>query len=187
VFLDENYATQSQENPQDIVIGEQIVYDVVMALAESPNWSKTLLILNYDEHGGYYDHVLPPVAIAPDLTPPIVQPGQPIFDGFTRYGFRVPAVVISPYSLPNWVTHTVFDHTSILAMIERKWNLPAMTYRDANANDLTDFLDMSALAQGKARSFEEFIPSLAKPAPSNVPKNAPKLPPPGSVTDSPIV
>ncbi len=185
-FLDENYDTQSQENPQDIVVGEQLIYDVVSALANSPNWSSTLLIINYDEHGGYYDHVLPPVALAPDAIAPVVEPGQEAYDGFTRYGFRVPALVVSPYATPRGVTHSLYDHTSILAMMERKWNLPAMTFRDANANDLMGFLDLS----GPARSFEEFLTlagysTLAEPAPSNCPAVAPTIGPEGSVTATP--
>jgi len=181
-LLDENYTTQSQENPQDMVIGERLIYDVVTAIAESPNWATTMLIINYDEHGGYYDHVAPPVALAPDLIPPVVQPGQSSYDGFTRFGFRVPALVISPFALPNWVTHTVYDHTSILAMVEAKWNLPAMTYRDANANDLTGFLDMAAVGTGKGKTFEELCPDLARPAKSTCLHKAPALPPDGSVT-----
>jgi len=97
----------------------------------------------------------------------------------------VPALVVSPYSLPNGVTHAVYDHTSILAMIERKWNLPAMTFRDANANDLTGFLDMAAFEAGRARAFDEICPSLDKPAISNCPVDAPTLPPEGSVSDEP--
>ena len=182
-FLDENYDTQSQENPQDIVVGEQLIHDVVTALASSPNWSSTLLILNYDEHGGYYDHVQPPLALAPDVIAPVVEPGQETYDGFTRYGFRVPALVVSPYAKPRGVTHTLYDHTSVLAMMERKWNLPALTFRDANANDLMGFLDLSS----PARSFEEFLrlagySTLAEPAPSNCPAVAPTIGPEGSLT-----
>jgi phospholipase C len=186
-FLDEDYSTQSQENPQNIVVGEQLIYQVVTALANSPNWDSTMLILNYDEHGGYYDHVSPPVAMAPDLIPPIVEPGQQTYDEFSRFGFRVPSLVISPYSRPNWVTHTVYDHTSVLAMMERKWNLPAMTWRDANANDLMDFLDPVALAARKPRTFEELCPSLLAPARSNCPLVAPTLPLAGSYGSSPLV
>ncbi|HAM03497.1 MAG TPA: hypothetical protein DCQ30_14925, partial [Acidimicrobiaceae bacterium] len=95
----------------------------------------------------YYDHVPPPPALAPDDTAPLspVRPDGPekAYDGFRRYGFRVPAVVVSPYARKDHVTHVVHDHTSILAMVERKWNLPALTYRDANAEDLMDFLDLS--------------------------------------------
>ena len=63
----------------------------------------------------------------------MVQPGESTYDGFHRYGFRVPAVLIGPYVKRNYVSHVVYDHTSILAFLERKWNLPALTYRDANA------------------------------------------------------
>ncbi|MHB1444782.1 MAG: alkaline phosphatase family protein [Acidimicrobiales bacterium] len=146
VLLDENFSTQSQENPQNIVEGEAMMAQVVRAIGASPQWSTTLLVIVWDEHGGYYDHVPPPVAVAPDDIPPVVEPTESTYDGFARYGFRVPSVVVSAYAKPGYVSHTVYDHTSILAMIERKWNLPALTYRDANANDLTDFLDMSALA-----------------------------------------
>ena len=69
-LLDPDYGTQSQENPQNIVVGEAFLAKVVNALGTSPLWPKTLLILTYDEHGGYYDHVPPPVALAPDAIPP---------------------------------------------------------------------------------------------------------------------
>ncbi len=160
-LLDPNYDTQSQENPQNIVVGEAFVSQVVQALGSSPLWGSTLLILTYDEHGGYYDHVPPPAALAPDAVPPMVQPGESTYDGFHRYGFRVPAVLVGPYVKRDYVSHVVYDHTSILAFLERKWNLPALTYRDANANDLTDFLDLNALAAGQP-TFPE-LPALAAP------------------------
>jgi phospholipase C len=70
-----------------------------------------------------------------------LQPGDPQ-GSYDEYGPRVPAVVVSPYSAPGGVTHVVHDHTSVLATIEAKWNLPALTNRDANANDVMDFLDV---------------------------------------------
>ena len=158
-LLDPDYDTQSQEDPQNIVLGETLLAGVVHAIGSSPAWRQTLLIVTYDEHGGYYDHVPPPAALAPDSIPPQVQPGESTYDGFARYGFRVPSVVVSPYAKRNYVSHVVFDHTSILAFLERKWNLPALTFRDANANDLTDFLDLAALAAG-APTFPE-LPALA--------------------------
>jgi phospholipase C len=158
-LLDPNYGTQSQENPQNIVRGEAFLAQAVRALGGSPAWRRTLFILTYDEHGGYYDHVPPPAALAPDSVAPQVQPGESTYDGYARYGFRVPAVVVSPYAKPAHVSHVVYDHTSILAFLERKWNLPAMTYRDANANSLTDFLDLNAMAAGKP-TFPE-LPALA--------------------------
>src|SRR5205807_3822579 len=87
--------------------------------------------------------------------------GESLYDGFARYGFRVPAIVVSPYAKRNHVSHVVYDHTSILALVERKWNLPAMTLRDANANDLLDFLDLDAMARRKP-TFPE-LPPLAAP------------------------
>jgi phospholipase C len=160
-FLDPYYDTQSQENPQNMVVGEALLADVVHALGASPQWQRTLFVFLYDEHGGYYDHVPPPPALCPDAIPPIVQPGASTYDGFARYGFRVPAVVVSPYAKRDYVSHLLYDHTSILAMIERKWNLPALTYRDANANDLTDFLDLDALERN--RPTFRTLPSLTPP------------------------
>lgn len=146
-FIDLNGTTQTQENPQNVVVGEAVMADIVNALGDSPLWSKTLLIINYDEHGGYYDHVAPPKAIAPDNIPPNPPAGafEYQYEGYRRLGFRVPSVVISPWAKKNHVSHVVYDHTSILATIEKKWNLPALTYRDANANDMTDFIDLEAL------------------------------------------
>ncbi len=160
-LLDPNFGTQSQENPQNIVVGETFLARTVNALGASPQWHKTLLIVTYDEHGGYYDHVPPPAALPPDSIPPQVQPGESSYDGFARYGFRVPAILVGPYAKPDYVSHVVYDHTSILALVERKWNLAAMTYRDANANDLTDFIDLDALSRG-----EPTYPDLPKLAPS---------------------
>ncbi len=129
-----------EENPQNMAYGEYWAYQTVKAVLESPAWPRTLLIYTYDEHGGYYDHVPVPAAIAPDSIPPELEPGD-IAGGYDIYGVRVPAIVASPYSKPNAVTATVHDHTSFLATVEAKWNLPRLTYRDANANTVMDFLD----------------------------------------------
>jgi phospholipase C len=184
-FLDPDYGTQSQENPQNIVVGEAVLAQVVDALGNGPGWNKTVLIFAYDEHGGYYDHVPPPPALAPDSVAPVVQPGEKRYESFRRYGMRVPGLIVSPYAKANYVSHTVFDHTSVLAFVERKWNLPAMTMRDANANDLTDLLDLNALAAGTP-TFPA-LPALA--APGNTPAalacsvtGPGTIPPPGSVT-----
>jgi phospholipase C len=147
---------QSEESPEDIQLGEQFVAKVVHAVMHGPKWHRTLLVWLYDEHGGYYDHVPPPAAIAPDAIPPNIGPSdQP--GGYDLYGPRVPAVVVSPFAKPAAVTNVVHDHTSVLATIEQQWNLPALTARDANAATLADFLNPSVL------SFPE-PPTLAKPA-----------------------
>jgi phospholipase C len=184
-LLDPDYSTQSQENPQNIVVGEAVLAKVVDALGQSPLWQRTLFVLVYDEHGGYYDHVPPPPAIPPDSIPPVVQPTESTYDGFARFGFRVPSVIVSAYAKPNHVSHVVYDHTSILAMVERKWNLPALTYRDANANDLTDFLDLHALKSGRP-TFPR-LPGLAAPgdtpAALSCSTSGPgTVPPPGSIS-----
>ncbi|MGI8714018.1 MAG: alkaline phosphatase family protein [Solirubrobacteraceae bacterium] len=147
-FLDPQYSTTSEENPQDIQVGERFVASVVNALLHSPGWKRTALFITYDEGGGYYDHVPPPRAIKPDSTPPIPVPGN-VPGAYDRYGFRVPTIVVSPWARAGYVSRRVQDHTSILAFVERKWNLPAMTYRDANAQPMTDYFDFrhAAFAQ----------------------------------------
>jgi phospholipase C len=147
-FLDPDYDTTSEENPQDVQVGERFVAKVAKALMHSPNWKHTAFFLTYDEHGGYYDHVPPPRAIKPDNIAPIPVPGQPPLapGGYDRYGFRVPTVVVSPWARAGYVSNVVQDHTSITAFIEHKWNLPAMTFRDANAQPMTDYFDFTAPA-----------------------------------------
>jgi len=142
-FLEPSYAFSSEEDPQDIQVGEELIAKVVNALIKSPNWKHTALFLTYDEHGGYYDHVPPPAAIPPDSIAPIQESGMPTLapGGYDRYGFRVPLIVVSPWAKANYVSSVVQDHTSIDAFIERKWNLPAMTFRDANAAPMTDYFD----------------------------------------------
>ncbi len=127
------------EESGNISEGENFVGGVVEAVMNSPSWRRILLLWTYDEHGGNYDHVPPPAAIPPDNIPPKLSPGDPP-GGYNIYGPRVPAVVMSAYSRPNAVTNVVHDHTSFLATIEAKWNVPALTYRDANAATMVDFL-----------------------------------------------
>jgi phospholipase C len=134
---------EDEENPGDMALGEEAVARIVEAVLHSPVWPRTLLIWNYDEHGGYYDHVPPPTAIMPDAIPPSLSPGQ-VQGAYNLYGVRVPNAVVSPYSRPHGVTNVVHDHTSVIATIANKWNLPALTWRDANAWDLTDYLDLNA-------------------------------------------
>jgi phospholipase C len=144
-FLDPNYSNTSQEDPQDIDYGEKFIGEVVHALVSAPTWKHTVLFLTYDEHGGYYDHVPPPRAIKPDAIAPMLKPGM-IPGAYDRYGFRVPMIVVSPWARANYISSIVQDHTSMDAFIERKWNLPAMTYRDANADAMTDYFDFSHAA-----------------------------------------
>ncbi len=112
------------------------------------------MLFTYDEHGGYYDHVPPVPLVPPDSVKPIAPNGETFGDLYTWSGFRVPAVVVSPWAKRDYVSHVTYDHTSFLRLIETKWNLPALTNRDANANNLLDCVDFS-------RPSFEHPPSLA--------------------------
>jgi phospholipase C len=91
--------------PADIKDGQDLVLAVYDALAASPQWERSLLVIVYDENGGFYDHVPPPPA--PDDEPEM----------FGSYGVRVPAIIVSPWTEPRTVSHTLFDHTSIIKTI----------------------------------------------------------------------
>lgn len=152
--VDPDFHHNSEENPQDIQLGEAFAARVINAVMHGPGWLGTVLIWVHDEHGGYYDHVLPPEAVTPDDRHPEEGDGS----RYDRYGFRVPAVIVSPYARPAYVSHQVHDHTSILKLIETKWNLPPLTRRDAQADNLLDSLDFS-----RPPSFAE-PPDLPPPA-----------------------
>ena len=135
--------TYTEEAPADVQNGEAYSASIINAVLRSPTWERTVLFFTYDEHGGYYDHVPPPAAVKPDdIAPRItVPPDEP--GAFDVLGPRVPGFVISPFAKANYVSHVVHDHTSILKFIETKFNLGAMTYRDANADDLLDCFDFA--------------------------------------------
>jgi phospholipase C len=166
-IVDPDFGAYSEENPQDISLGESFSAAVINAVMRGPAWESTLLLWIYDEHGGYYDHVAPPAAVAPDDIPArnwqlssawarallrLISPASlaqlknadngPIT--YDRYGFRVPAVIVSPYARPNFVLSEELDHTSVLKLIEEKWNLPALTRRDAAAVSPLGALDLDA-------------------------------------------
>jgi len=139
-------AELDEHPPANIQQGEQFAAQVTEAVLNSPNWPRAALFITYDEHGGFYDHVPPPQACPPDDIPPTLDPTDPSSDfpaQFDRYGFRVPLMVISPYSKPGFVSHTTYDHTSILRFIETRFDLPALTNRDANATPVLDVFDFS--------------------------------------------
>ena len=154
-----NNQNQDEENG-DLSLGENFVSGVVQNVLRSPLWPRILLVWLYDEHGGWYDHVPPPAAIPPDSIPPKLGPND-VPGAYNIYGPRVPAVAVSGHAKPHAVTNVVHDHTSVLATIQAKWNLPAMTYRDANARTMSDFL------RGRV-TFPE-PPQLA--APSDLPES----------------
>jgi len=174
---------ESEENDANIQLGESFVSRVVDAVMHGPAWSKSLLIWLYDEHGGYYDHVPPPPAIKPDDIPPDIQSPPDLPGGYDRYGFRVPAVIISPYARRNYVSHVVHDHTSVLKLIETKWNLPALTFRDANADNLLDSIDFHHQAFREPPKLP--APGLTAHPSQCTPGEPGPIPPPGAVVPAP--
>jgi len=131
------------EHPKsNIQLGAQFAAKLINALMNSPSWKDTVMIETFDEGGGLYDHV-PPIAVpSPDGIPPIMpstnQPGD-----FTLTGFRVPLMVISPFSKKNFVSHTPMDYTAALKLIETRFNLPPLTQRDKSMPDMTEFFDFT--------------------------------------------
>jgi hypothetical protein len=132
----------SQHPLDDVTRGERLIKTVYETIRNSPHWNNSLLLITWDEHGGFYDHVNPPGAAAP---------GDPISDEdnnhhsflFNQLGVRVPAVVVSPLIPRGLVDGTTYDHTSLLATIENILGLPPLTRRDAAANSLNHLLSLS--------------------------------------------
>jgi phospholipase C len=145
-FLEPSWGSSgnSHHSNYNVALGEQLIHDLYYALRKGPGWNKTSLIVTYDEHGGCYDHVAPPTnAVPPDNTA-----GEYGFD-FKRFGLRVPTVLISPLIPPGTVFRvpagtTPLDHTSILKTIEQRWQLPALTKRDAAAPGVGAVLSLNA-------------------------------------------
>jgi phospholipase C len=150
--FDEHGSDSDMQNRlTDIQYGANYVSGLINSLMQSPSWKDTAFILTYDEFGGLYDHVPPAPAISPDGIKPIdFQPNDVCTNGtgatcdFTFTGYRVPLIVVSPYTKKNYVSHTVADYTAILKLIETRFSVPALTKRDAAQMDMTEFFDFTA-------------------------------------------
>jgi phospholipase C len=115
----------SQHPNYDVALGEKLINDVYYAIRNGKGWNDTLLVITYDEHGGNYDHVPPPWG----AVPPDNSAGEFGFD-FTRFGVRVPALLVSPRIAKGTVFRAkrgAIDHTSVLKTIELRWNLGSLT------------------------------------------------------------
>jgi len=144
-FLEPSWdATGNSQHPNyDVSLGEQLIHDTYYALRAGPKWGSTMLIITYDEHGGCYDHVPPPIDAVPPDDGTIGEFG---FD-FTRFGVRVPAVLVSPLIEAGTVFRSAdahIDHTSVLKTISERWGTEALTRRDAAAASLGDVLTLAA-------------------------------------------
>jgi hypothetical protein len=123
------FKANDQHPPHDVALGEYLIADVYEALRASPQWEHSLLVILSDEHGGIYDHMPPPMAINPDGK----RSTKPRF-GFDRLGVRIPAVIVSPYIPAGTIDSRVYDHTSVLATVEKRFQLAPLTKRDAAAH-----------------------------------------------------
>lgn len=135
----------SEHPPEPIAQGMWYVTRLVNALMQSPYWKDSVIILTWDDYGGFYDHVPPPEVDA------------------YGYGPRVPTIVISPYAKPGYISHEVYDFTSVLKLIEERWGLGRLTARDDRALDMLDTFDFS-----QAPNMPQVIPIPAKVPSRNV-------------------
>lgn len=132
----------------DNQVGAQYASKIINALMQSSSWADSVFILTFDEAGGAYDHVQPMTTVSPDgiaptdLTAAEKQYIQPPGD-FTRTGYRVPMIVISPFAKKNYVSHNQADSTAILKFIETRFGLPNLTARDKAQIDMTEFFDFA--------------------------------------------
>src|SRR5262249_48321692 len=131
VFIEPKYfgADENDDHPpHNIMKGEKLIADIYNALRSNPDlWNSTLFVVYFDEHGGFYDHVVPPAAVAPD--------DHQCEYTFDQLGVRVPALLISPW-VSRGVEHTQFDHTSLLKYLTDKWNLGPLGRRTAAASSI---------------------------------------------------
>ena len=116
----------SEHPPSSLASGQAFVRTLITSLMQSSYWKSSAFLYTYDDWGGWYDHVRPPKVDA---------------DG---YGFRVPALLVSPYARRGYVDHTPLDFTSILAFIEHNWRIPPLASRDARAKTFVEALDFSS-------------------------------------------
>jgi phospholipase C len=151
VLIEPGYNSGSDEHPDDNVqTGAAQAAKVINAFMQSSSWKDSVFILTWDEGGGEYDHVPPAVAVDPDGIPPQdLMPGDVCTKvtgptcGFENTGFRVPLIVISPFTKKHYVSHTTTDYTAILKFIETRFSLPSLTNRDAAQMDMTEFFDFN--------------------------------------------
>ena len=149
--LDEHPTVLANVIGEGVQAGSNYVSTFINDFMASQYWKNSVFILTFDEGGGFYYHVPPVQTVSPDGIPPSdLQPGADFCLGaggptcdFTYTGFRVPLIVISPFTKKNYVSHTPADYTAILKLIETRFNIPSLTKRDAQQMDMTEFFDFA--------------------------------------------
>ena len=147
--LDE-HGSDTDAHPTNVQAGARYTSTLVNAFMQSSAWKDGAFIFTFDESGGLYDHVAPQPTVSPDGIKPVDLPAGYICTGktgpicdFIYTGYRIPLTVISPFAKKNYVSHTVMDSTAILKFIEERYNLPALTKRDAAQPDMSEFFDFN--------------------------------------------
>jgi len=136
-FLGEATGTGPDDHPfNDVRAGEAFLNQIYTAVTTSPAWEGSVLVINFDEWGGFFDHMPPPAA-------PIPEADQVAGNADGLRGFRTPAVLISPFARRAHTSHVLYDHTSLLRLIEWRWRLEPLTVRDATAHNLARELDFA--------------------------------------------
>jgi phospholipase C len=143
LFIERGSVINNDEHPlNNIQTGATFVKSTIDALMGSPSWQSSAYILMYDEAGGLYDHVQPYSVPLPDNIAPMKIKGDAP-GTFDRSGFRVPIIVVSPFSKQNFVSHTNREHTSVLKLIESRFGVSPLTHRDAAADNMFEFFDFN--------------------------------------------
>lgn len=148
-LIEGGYNSGLDEHPDNNVqIGAAYVASLINGFMGSQSWNDSVFILTFDEAGGLYDHVPPQATVSPDGIAPIdLNPGDicttstGVTCDFSYTGYRIPLVVISPFTKRNYVSHTTADYTAILKLIETRFKIPALTTRDDAQMDMTEFFD----------------------------------------------
>jgi phospholipase C len=160
-FIEPDYHTisdfvcgNSQHPKDDVTRGEALIKNVYETIRNSPHWEESVLIITYDEHGGFYDHVPPPKTVAPGDKPTDPENSRFAFD-FTQLGVRVPAIIISPLIARGIIDHTVYDHTSALATVEEVFGLLPLTERDKHAHTLNHLFSLATPRTDAPRTLPE--------------------------------
>jgi phospholipase C len=135
-WVDPGFTSNDDHPPHHPGLGQIFLGSVYEALARSPHWERCLLVITYDEHGGFFDHVPPPTT-----------DDDHVADGFGQLGFRVPTLLVGPW-VRQGVDSTVYDHTSVLRYVCERWNINPWTKRIAAANSIASALDTESMAAG---------------------------------------
>jgi phospholipase C len=140
VYIDPFFGVNDDHPSVHPINGQELIAAVYTALARSPQWNKCMLVVTYDENGGFFDHVPPPKTVDDRAA-----------EGFDQMGFRVPTLVAGPYVKEGYVSSVVYDHTSALRHLEVTFGLEPLNQRTMAANDLSDFIDKDRMTRGDPR------------------------------------